>query len=84
MDSEAWWATVHRVAKSQAQLSMRASHLYITISNSVFLDEAPMIHQVWSFADVRTAALNRGKKRRRPPRLGPVSCLILPFVHSHP
>ena len=24
MDKEAWWATVHRVAKSQTQLSMHA------------------------------------------------------------
>ena len=34
MDREAWWATVHRVAKSQIQLKLLSKHAHNSILNN--------------------------------------------------
>ena len=36
MDIEAWWATVHRVAKSQTQLKqLSTAHIYGLLANDI-------------------------------------------------
>ena len=39
MDTGAWWATVHRVTKSQRQLSDQHFHFYIALTNPWHNDE---------------------------------------------
>jgi len=37
MDRGAWWAMVHRVTKSQTQLSAKAQHRHVSLSWFVFV-----------------------------------------------